>query len=266
MGQAYHVVPRASAKGGTNERWGDIIRELKRYIRDTVPDGSESLQSSPINIDLPEHSIAADHPNIDLPLKLLKSFIMSSTPYIILISGASRGLGKGLVERYLARPNHVVIAANRDPNSSTSKSLHEISKAEGTRLIIVKYDGAADDGASGIPKDLAAEGIDHLDLVIANAGMAYIHPSVSDLKLSDFQNHIATNVYGTVLLYQATLSLLKKAHDPKWVTMGSSAGSITATPPVPNAVYGPSKAAVHWLTRRIDVEEALLTAFVMDPG
>lgn len=37
-------------------------------------------------------------------------------------------------------------------------------------------------------------------------------------------------------------------------------------PPVPNAAYGPSKAAVHWITKRINVEEDALTAFVIHPG
>lgn len=191
---------------------------------------------------------------------------MASTPYIVLISGATRGLGKGLLERYLARPNHTVIAANRDPSASTSKSLHDLPKADGTRLIIVKYDGAVDGGASGISQDLAAEGVDHLDLVIANAGVAYTYPSVAELQIADIENHIAVNVYGTVRLYQATRPLLKKAQNPKWVTMGSSAGSITALAPVPNAAYAPSKAAVHWLTRRMDAEEQWLNAFIMDPG
>ncbi|PVH81114.1 hypothetical protein DL98DRAFT_178692 [Cadophora sp. DSE1049] len=36
--------------------------------------------------------------------------------------------------------------------------------------------------------------------------------------------------------------------------------------PIPNAAYGTSKAAVHWLTKRIDAEEEKLTAFVINPG
>lgn len=124
---------------------------------------------------------------------------MASPPYIVFISGASRDLGKGLLELYLDRPNHIVIAANRHPNSASSKALHNLPKTEGTRLIIVRYEGTADDGsASGIPKELKAEGVDHLDLVIANAGVAYTYPSVATLKVSDFEGHIGPNVYGTI--------------------------------------------------------------------
>lgn len=37
-------------------------------------------------------------------------------PTTVLISGANRGIGKGLVERYLARDDHTVVATVRDPN------------------------------------------------------------------------------------------------------------------------------------------------------
>lgn len=37
-------------------------------------------------------------------------------------------------------------------------------------------------------------------------------------------------------------------------------------PGAPNSAYGPSKAAAHWFTRRIDAEEEKLTAFVVHPG
>lgn len=45
----------------------------------------------------------------------LESFNIIMPPTIVLITGANRGLGKGLLKRYLALPNHTVIAANRDP-------------------------------------------------------------------------------------------------------------------------------------------------------
>jgi norsolorinic acid ketoreductase len=35
---------------------------------------------------------------------------------------------------------------------------------------------------------------------------------------------------------------------------------------VPNAAYGPSKAAVHWLTKAMDREEEKIAAFALNPG
>ena len=52
---------------------------------------------------------------------------------VVLITGANRGLGKGLLERYLGQPNHTVIAANRNPDHPSSKELGDVPKAEGSR-------------------------------------------------------------------------------------------------------------------------------------
>jgi NAD(P)-dependent dehydrogenase (short-subunit alcohol dehydrogenase family) len=42
--------------------------------------------------------------------------------------------------------------------------------------------------------------------------------------------------------------------------------TLSKQPSVPNAAYGPTKAAVHWLTKRIDAEEDSIAALVIDPG
>jgi NAD(P)-dependent dehydrogenase (short-subunit alcohol dehydrogenase family) len=146
------------------------------------------------------------------------------SPTIVLISGASRGLGRGLASVYLSKPDHVVIAATRNPSDSPSKSLADLPKGKDTKLIIVKIDSKSESDPAAAIKEIEAQGIDHLDIVIANAGIATVYPTVADLKISDFEEHIKVNVYGVVLLYQATAPLLRKSANPKWATMGSSAG------------------------------------------
>ncbi|TGO34212.1 hypothetical protein BHYA_0207g00100 [Botrytis hyacinthi] len=61
-------------------------------------------------------------------------------PTIVLISGTNRGTGKGILELYLSKPSHTVIAANRDPNHPSSKALADLPTAEGSSLILVKVD------------------------------------------------------------------------------------------------------------------------------
>ncbi|KAL7627040.1 hypothetical protein AAE478_003816 [Parahypoxylon ruwenzoriense] len=186
------------------------------------------------------------------------------TPTIVLISGANRGLGKGLLERYLARPNHVVIAANRNPEDPTSIALANLPKGENSRLVVVKLDASVEPDASNAIKQLVSDGIDHLDIVVANAAVSYAWPKISEAKSSDIQGHLTANFFGVIWLYQAAFSLLKKSMNPRWITMGSVGGKIG--PPVSNAAYAPSKIAVHWLTKRMDAEEDWLTAFVVSPG
>lgn len=147
-------------------------------------------------------------------------------PTVVLITGASRGLGRGLAQRFLAKPDHVVIAANRDPSGATSTALQDLPKSEGSRLIIVKLDSAVEADAIEAVKTLETQGIDSLDIVVANAGISEVYPAVSAMNASDLQRHITINVLGVIWLYQAVLPLLRRSLNPKWVTMGSSAGAL----------------------------------------
>lgn len=147
-------------------------------------------------------------------------------PTVVLISGANRGIGRALLERYLLRPNHVVIAANRDPEHASSKDLVNLPKHSESRLIVVKIDAKSETDAVNAAKYLGQEGPDHIDIVVANAAVAYRFGKVSEMSIADIRDHFEPNVYGVVRLYQATLPLLLKSKNPKWVTVGSVAGSI----------------------------------------
>ncbi|KAH6603989.1 aflatoxin biosynthesis ketoreductase nor-1 [Trichoderma cornu-damae] len=185
----------------------------------------------------------------------------------VLITGGNRGLGRGLVESFLSLPDHTVISANRDPNHETSKELDGLPKAEGTKLVLVKYEAGVEQGALNTIKELKEKhGVDHLDIVIGNAGIAKSYPLVKDVKRADIQEHIDVNAYSMVALYQATRDLLQKSSKPVFTTVGSGAGSLARQPPVPNAAYGPSKTMVSWYGIRINAEDEWLTAFVLDPG
>lgn len=151
---------------------------------------------------------------------------MSAT--VVLITGANRGLGKGIVQRYLAKPNHVVIAGNRNPAHHTSQALANLPKGEGSRLIVVKIDATVEQDAFDAVRELQeSHGIRHLDIVIANAGVSFVWPAVADLKIVDLKAHMEPNVYGFVTLYQSTRLLLQKSsRGPMFIPMGSTAGLI----------------------------------------
>lgn len=221
----------------------------------------------------------------------------------MLITAANRGLGKGLLELYLARPYHTIVAGVRNPHHSTSKALAKLPKAESTSLLIIKIESTVEtDSADGM-KQLASQGINSIDILIANVGIAYIWPKVFEVRVEDMQKHIDVNVYGVTWLYQATLPLLKKAKSLIWVSLGTSAAYITVGDNItqcncflwltgtfgmscsrslerpssiltirremialPNATYAPSKFVIHYLTKEIHNEEPQLTAFPLDLG
>ena len=151
---------------------------------------------------------------------------MTST--VVFITGTNRGLGLGLLQKYLAQPNHTVIAGNRNPAHPSSKALTDLPKGEGSKLIVVKLDASVDQDAFTAVEVLQKDhGIDHLDIVIANAGVSYAWPPVAELKLKDLRDHMAPNAYGVIALYQATRPLLRKSsREPIFTPIGSSAGCI----------------------------------------
>ncbi|KAJ5167102.1 Short-chain dehydrogenase/reductase SDR [Penicillium canariense] len=175
-------------------------------------------------------------------------------PTIVLVTGANRGIGKGILELYLKKPNHTVIAANRDPSHPTSLALADLPKAEGTTLDVIKIDALSPtDPAAGV-ETLATRGINHIDILIANAGIALSWPKVAGVKVADIQKHVDVNVYGFIYLYQAFRPLLKEAQAPKNFI------------PMQNAAYAPTKGVQHWYTKAISVEDSWLNAFPVDPG
>jgi NAD(P)-dependent dehydrogenase (short-subunit alcohol dehydrogenase family) len=149
-------------------------------------------------------------------------------PTIVFITGANRGLGLGLLQRYLAQPNHTVIAGNRNPAHPSSQALADLPKGDGSKLVVVKLDASVDQDAFSAVKELQDKhAIDHLDIVIANAGVSYAWPSVAELKLDDLRGHMSPNVYGFIALYQATRALMQKSsREPIFSPIGSSAGCI----------------------------------------
>jgi NAD(P)-dependent dehydrogenase (short-subunit alcohol dehydrogenase family) len=160
----------------------------------------------------------------DSLLKTSEIFTMSQKN--ILITGANRGLGRGILEIFLAKPNHTIIAANRSPDNASSKELLKLPTGAGSKIVVVKYDAAKEESGREVVEELKSQGIDYLDVVIANAAIANAFPLVRDAKVADLEAHLKPNYYGVLWLYQATRELLLKGKNPQWVTMGSSAGKI----------------------------------------
>ena len=178
---------------------------------------------------------------------------------------------------YLSQPSNVVIAAVRDSSKTDSQSLASLSTASTSKLIVVAVGDADKD--EGIKKGIAelqnTHGIDHIDIIIANAGISNFDKCapLHSLPISDLEVHIQTNTYGTVRLYQAAYSLLQASHErygrePKFVGMSALLGSISFmdTFAFPQLSYCVSKTAMNWLVRQMQRESEWLCAFPLHPG
>ncbi|KAI9657220.1 MAG: hypothetical protein M1831_004406 [Alyxoria varia] len=198
---------------------------------------------------------------------------MSQTKY--LITGANRGIGRGLVSHYLSRPSNTVIAAVRDPSISSSQSLSTLPAGPSSNLILVKLisDSTDADDPSSSPATLAQElrtthNIHSIDVIIPNAAVVSAFPKVQDLKPQDMHEHFSVNVVAVTQLFRAMRPFLLASKNPKFVPIGSAAGSlgINSNVHIRNALYAPTKAALHHLTLLLHHENEGMTIFPVDPG
>lgn len=150
---------------------------------------------------------------------------MPSTIYFI--TGANRGIGRGLLESLIQRPNTTVVAGVRNPSHATSKELSSLPTASGSKVIVVKIDAASDADASEAVKTLqSTHDIDHIDVVIANAGISKYYGSVVVTPVAELREHFEVNTAAPLLLFQATFPLLEKSDNPKFVPISTGGASI----------------------------------------
>lgn len=178
------------------------------------------------------------------------------------------GIGHALVTRYLLRPHHIVIASIRSP--SAASTLTSLPRDPSTTLILSQIDSKDHSTPSIAISNLQAQGVNHLDLVIANAGVCKCFPTAAEANLDDAREHYEINVLGPLALFQATLPLLRAAdsREGKFVGISSIGASIGGMElrPVPSSVYGPSKAALNYIMRKAHFENEDICVFVIEPG
>lgn len=172
----------------------------------------------------------------------------------------------------LLRPATTVIATVRDPAHELAQSLAQLPAGEGSRIIVLAFDARR--GPDTLLADLAAAGIEHLNLVISNAGNSDSFRSVLATDAEKLRDDFEVNAVGPFRLFQGCWPLLKAGagagSDKKYVLITSSVGSIAnmEAENFPGVAYGASKAASNWLAKKIGTElagEGLLVG-IIHPG
>ena len=185
-----------------------------------------------------------------------------------LITGANRGIGKGLLEVFLARPQNTVIAAVRDVEKSTSV-LKTAVKGKDSKLMVMKIDSSSDtDAAAAVAELESKHGISKIDVLVANAGLFSIIATTLKTPAKEVRAQFDVNTVAPLILIQAFFPLLEKSAEPKFFVISSTIGSMgeMETLPVPFFGYGLSKAAVNYMVRKLHFENPNLTSMTFNPG
>jgi len=160
--------------------------------------------------------------------------VMNITNKTVLITGASRGIGRALVNEALNRGAKRVYAGTRGPLDITDDRV--------TPLALDVTD------ASQIQR--AVEAVASLDVLINNAGIA-LYDDLSDLDI--VERHLAVNFVGMLKVTYAFLPLVRRSHGA--IVNNLSLASLAALPVIPS--YSISKAAAFNMTQSL---RALLAA------
>ncbi|KAF7863843.1 hypothetical protein EAF04_006808 [Stromatinia cepivora] len=188
---------------------------------------------------------------------------------VVLISGVSSGIGKGLVEYYLSKPNHTIIGSIRNSSTPSIAELKSTEPASGSKLLLVHIDNTSPDDPKKALADIEAAGIEHIDVVFANAGGSPPVVDLENVSSKDMISSFQTNAIGHLVLFQTLRPLLQKSKSPKWASISSIGGSIGTIGTLNTYItpaYGASKAALNWLTRAIHCSQPWLVILAFHPG
>ncbi|XP_030326603.1 C-factor-like [Strigops habroptila] len=157
----------------------------------------------------------------------------------VLVTGANRGIGLGLVQHFLGMPNppQWVFAACRAPTGQRAQELQRLASKHRNLVIIpleVTDPASIKVAAAQVGEHLGGSG---LTLLINNAATAKVN-LLDQETLENMTNIYTTNTIGPLLMGQEFLPLLKKAAQGSpgsalscsraaIINMSSYAGSIT---------------------------------------
>ncbi|WP_028316781.1 RhlG family 3-oxoacyl-ACP reductase [Desulfatibacillum aliphaticivorans] len=184
---------------------------------------------------------------------------------ICLVTGGSRGLGYYMAQGFLeAGAARVYITARKAP--ACLEAAEELSKFG--ECIAIPGDVGGLEGIQALAARIS-EKEDSLDVLVNNAGAAWGAP-IDAFPEKGWDKVMDLNVKSPFFMTQAFLALLKKGKNAEntasVVNIGSIAGIVGDS--LSSYSYGPSKAAIHQLTRNLakDLADDHIRVNAIAPG
>ncbi|KAJ7512368.1 hypothetical protein B0H11DRAFT_1950869 [Mycena galericulata] len=179
-----------------------------------------------------------------------------SSEQIVLVVGASRGIGLALAQELAATPNTHTIGTVRSPNAALDAS----------NIRTVTLDVTDDDSIAK-----AASEIPELDTIIINAGTGRRAP-VTATSTADLSTFLTVNVLGPHRVIRAFLPALRARKTRRIIILSSSSASL-GQQALPGSTglagcYGVSKAALNMLAVQThnELQKEAFTVVPIHPG
>jgi NAD(P)-dependent dehydrogenase (short-subunit alcohol dehydrogenase family) len=165
------------------------------------------------------------------------------TGKVAVVTGGSRGLGREMVLAFAEQGADVVIASRKLDNCEAVAA--EVRERFGRRALAVAYHAGAWDDAERL-HDVAYDELGTVDVLVNNAGMSPLYPSVDAITEELYDKVMAVNLKGPFRL-SALVGTRMAAGDGGSIIFVSSVASQRPSPA--ELVYGAAKAGVNNLTQ-----------------
>ncbi len=180
---------------------------------------------------------------------------------IILITGASSGLGKATAEKFAAEGWNLILTARR--KEKLAVVVNDIEKKYGVKTLSLIFDvqdkKAVFEHLENLPKEWQA-----INILLNNAGLALGRDPFEEANLEDWETMIDTNLKGLLYASKAVLPFIiaQKGHI---INIGSTAGKEVYKD---GNVYCATKHAVDAISKaqRIDLLQHQVKVTAIHPG
>lgn len=181
---------------------------------------------------------------------------------IVLITGASSGIGKSCAEKFADLKTKLIITARR--KDKIEKLAQELSQKKNIQILPFKLDVRNFEEVKSFYDSLPAEW-KSIDILINNAGLARGLDKFYEGKIEDWEEMIDTNIKGLLYVSRVVVPQMVERETGHIINIGSTAGH----EPYPMGnVYVATKFAVKALSQsfRIDLLEKGIKVTSIDPG
>ncbi|HEY5641652.1 MAG TPA: SDR family oxidoreductase [Woeseiaceae bacterium] len=183
---------------------------------------------------------------------------------VAVVTGGSRGIGEMIAEGFVRNGAKTYISARKaDACAATAARLSAFGEC-----IAIPGDLSTLEGVRAFAAEIAARE-DRLHILVNNAGATWGAP-IEEFPEAGWDKVMDINVKGPFFLTQALLPLLEKAASPEDPARIINVGSIDGlnVNKLGTYSYGPSKAAIHHLTRTFasHLADRHITANAIAPG
>jgi NAD(P)-dependent dehydrogenase (short-subunit alcohol dehydrogenase family) len=165
---------------------------------------------------------------------------------VVVVTGGSRGVGRGITETFLAAGAEVVICGRTEP------APEDLPAGDGRRAVFVNADVRQADQAAGVVEETVNR-FGRIDVLVNNAGGAPAAPA-AEVSARFISQVIALNLLAPFYCAQAANRVMQTQPEGGSIV---NIGSVSGVRPSPgSAAYGAAKAGLINLTRTLAMEWA----------